>query len=181
MIAGPHRHLALAVTTIDAMTAAIVANHPQQGNIAIAAIWSLARHLTGVLRHARRDSTRDRAVLVVITTTDEVIHGSDTGIATVGQDVCSSEYVSSSCPSVLYFYHRILENPATLERSSMVGPPSPSWALSRGVDCRGALGAMAEGEHHNGGNGERGKVQPQVLHRAFPREEPGGLGWATLA
>ena len=50
-------------------------------------------------------------------------HGTDTGTAGLDEVVYPSEYllyVSALFPSVLYVYHRILENPPTLGRSSVV-------------------------------------------------------------
>jgi len=67
----------------------------------------------------RQESARDRdGAFVVYTTTmttKDIIQGTNTGSADVDEDVSSSEfllYVSVSCPSVLYVYRRILENPA---------------------------------------------------------------------
>ena len=62
-------------------------------------------------------------IVLVITTADEMIHETDTGSAGLGEGVYSSEYllyVSALFTSVLYVYHRILENPPTFGRSSVV-------------------------------------------------------------
>ena len=93
-IAGPHRHLALAETTIDGttvevVTAVIVASRrpPPPGGIVGAATRSRGRHLVRVrvLRHAER--THGTGTVLVITTAEEMIHGTGTGIAAVDEDV----------------------------------------------------------------------------------------------
>jgi hypothetical protein len=120
MIAGRHLHLGLAETTIARSTVEVVmavfvaSRHPPPpGGIVGAATRSRGRHLVRVLRHAER--AYGTGSVPVITTAEEMIHGTGTEIAGVDEDVYSSEVslnVSALCPSVLYVYHRILENPA---------------------------------------------------------------------
>jgi len=109
MIAGPHRHLALAETTMDArtievVTAVIVAIHSPQGGIIDGATQSRGRHLVSImnvdvsaLRHTER------------------AHGTDTRITSVDEDAYSLG-VSTLHARVVFFClrvdHRILENPA---------------------------------------------------------------------
>jgi len=67
-----------------------------------------------VLRHAER--AHGAGSVLVITIAEEVIHGTDTGIAGVDEDVYSIHRehrldVSASCPSVSTVYHRLLEHP----------------------------------------------------------------------
>ena len=99
MTAGPHRHLALAETTIDGttvevVTAVIVASRPPPDDIVGAATRSRGRHLASVtnvivsvLRHAER--AHGTGTVLVITTAKEMIHGTDTEIAGVDEDVYS--------------------------------------------------------------------------------------------
>jgi len=75
MLARHHRHLALAEPTVEVVTAVIVASHPLPGGIVGAASRSRGRHLVSVL---------------AITTAEDVIHGTDTEIAGVDEDVYSS-------------------------------------------------------------------------------------------
>jgi len=96
MIAGPRRHLTLAETTIGApavevVTGVIVASHhPPPGGIVVAATRFRGRHLVRVrvLRHAER--AHGTETVLVITTAEETIHGADTGIVGVDEDVYSS-------------------------------------------------------------------------------------------
>ena len=92
-IAGRRLHLALAETTIDGMTvevvtAVIVASRRPllPGGIVGAATRSRGRHLVRVrvLRHAER--THGTGTVLVITTAEEMIHGTGTGIAAVDED-----------------------------------------------------------------------------------------------
>ncbi len=94
MIAGPHRHLALAETTVEVVTAVIVASRPPPDDIVGAATRSRGRHLASVtnvivsvLRHAER--AHGTGTVLVITTAKEMIHGTDTEIAGVDEDVYS--------------------------------------------------------------------------------------------
>jgi len=96
MTAGPRRHLALADTTIDAPTVDVVtgviaaSHHPPPGGIVGAATRSRGRHLVRVrvLRHAER--AHGTGTVLVITTAEEMTHGTDTGIVGVDEDVYSS-------------------------------------------------------------------------------------------
>ena len=122
MIAGRHLHLALAETTIgaptvEAVTGVIVASHrPPPGGIVGAVTRSRGRNLVRVrvLRHTER--AHGTGTVLVITTAEEMVPGTDTGTAGVNEKMCIHceylLYVSASYPSVLYIYHRILENPA---------------------------------------------------------------------
>ena len=96
MTAGPHLHLGLAETTIDAPTVEVVtgviaaSHHPPPGGIVGAATRSRGRHLVRVrvLRHAER--AHGTETVLVITTAEEMIHGTDIGIVGVDEDVYSS-------------------------------------------------------------------------------------------
>ena len=123
MTAGPHRYLGLAEMTIDGttlkvVTGVIVANrHPSPGGIVGAATRFRGRHLVSVLRHTER-ADRTRTVLV-ITTAEDMIHGTDTGITAVGEYVYHRLlYVSASCHSELRVYPVFLKVLLTGERSS---------------------------------------------------------------
>ena len=133
MTAGLHLHLGLAETTIDAPTVEVVtgvivaSHHPPPGGIAGAATRYRGRHLVSVrvLRHAER--AHGTGTVLVITTAEEMVHGTDTGTAGVDENMCIHWeyllYVFESCPPVLYVYPRIVENPA---------PPSgvpPLWHI----------------------------------------------------
>jgi len=95
MTAGPRRHLALADTTIDAPTVEVVtgvivaSHHPPPGGIVGAATRSRGRHLVRVrvLRHA--EITHGTGTVLVITTAEEMIRGTYTGIAGVDEGVYS--------------------------------------------------------------------------------------------
>jgi len=95
MTASLHRHLSLAETTIDAPTVEVVtvvivaSHHPLLGGIVGAATRSRGRHLVRVrvLRHAER--AHETGTILVITTGEEIIHGTDTGIVGVDEDVYS--------------------------------------------------------------------------------------------
>ena len=94
MIAGPHRHLTLAETTTNAMTVevvtgVIVASHPLPGGIIGTTTRSRGRHLVSmsVLHHAQR--AHGTGTNLVIMTAEEMIHGTDTGIAGVDENVYS--------------------------------------------------------------------------------------------
>jgi len=66
-----------------------------------------------VLPHSER--AHGTGTVLVVMTTEDIIHGTDTGITGVDEDVYHREYLfymSASCPSVLYVYLRILESPA---------------------------------------------------------------------
>jgi hypothetical protein len=101
MIAGPQLHLALAETTIDGttlemLTAVIVASRPPPGGIVGAATRSRGRHLASVtivivsaLRHDERAHGTGTGTVLVITIAEGTIHGTDTGIAGVDEDVYS--------------------------------------------------------------------------------------------
>jgi len=96
MTAGPHLHLGLAETTIDGPTVEVVtgvivaSHHPPPGGLVGAATRSRGRHLVRVrvLRHAER--AHGTGTVLVITTAEEMIHGTDTGIVGVDEDVYSS-------------------------------------------------------------------------------------------
>ena len=97
-IAGRHLHLGLAETTIDGTTvevatAVLVASRhlPPPDGIVGAATRSRGRHLVRVhvLRHAER--TPGTGTVLVITIAEGMIHGTDTGIAGVDEDVYSLE------------------------------------------------------------------------------------------
>jgi len=96
MTAGPRRHLAFADTTIDAPTVEVVtgviaaSHHPPLGGIVGAASRYRERHLirVRVLRNAER--AHGTETVLVITTAEEMIHGTDTGTAGVDEDVYSS-------------------------------------------------------------------------------------------
>jgi len=95
MTAGPHLHLGLAETTIDVLTVEVVtvvivaSHHPPPGGLVGATTRSRGRHLVRVrvLRHAER--AHGTETVLVITTAEEMIHGTDTGIVGVDEDVYS--------------------------------------------------------------------------------------------
>ena len=92
MTAGRHLHLALAETTVEVVMGVIVAgHHPPPGGIVGAATRSRGRHhvRVRVLRHAER--THGTGTVLVITTAEEMIHETGTGIADVDEDVYSLE------------------------------------------------------------------------------------------
>jgi len=135
MIAGRHLHLGLAEMTIGAPTVEVVtgvivaSHHPPPGGIAGAATRYRGPHLVRVrvLRHAER--AHGTGTVLVNPTAEEMVHGTDTGTAGVDENMCIHWecllYVFASCPSVLYVYPRIVENPA---------PPSgvpPLWHLPK--------------------------------------------------
>ena len=89
MIAGPHRHLGLAEgtidgTTIEVVTAVIVASHPPPGGFV--GLATRSRGLVSVLHAKRAHVTR---TILMITTAEEMIHGTDTGITGVDEDMYS--------------------------------------------------------------------------------------------
>ena len=101
-IAGQHLHLALAETTIDGttvevVTGVIVANHhrPPPGGIVGAATRSRGRHLVRVrvLRHAERAHGAGTGTVLVIMTTEEMIHGTNTGIVALMKMSIHWEYL----------------------------------------------------------------------------------------
>ena len=75
-------------TTVEAVTTVMVASHPLPGGIVGAASRSRGRHLVDtnirVLRNAER--AHGTGAVLVIMTADEVIDGTDTRIAAVGED-----------------------------------------------------------------------------------------------
>ena len=115
MTAGRHLHLALTETSINGMTvevftAVIVASHhPLPGGIVVTVTRSQGRHRTSarVLRHAER--AHGTGTILVTTTTEEMVHGTDIGTVSVDEEMCILWeylfYVSALCPSVLYVYH----------------------------------------------------------------------------
>jgi len=87
MIAGRHRHLALAEPMVEVVTAVFVASLTPPGGIVGAASRSRGRHLVSILRHAER--AHGTGTVLAITTAEDVIHGTDTEIAGVDEDVFS--------------------------------------------------------------------------------------------
>jgi len=88
MTAGRHLHLALAETTVEVVMGVIVAgHHPPPGGIVGTATRSQGHHLVRVrvLRHAER--AHETGTVLVIMTAEGMIHGTNTGIAGVDEDV----------------------------------------------------------------------------------------------
>jgi hypothetical protein len=120
MIAGPHRRVSLAetpiyATTVEVLTAVIAARQPLLGGIAGAATRPRGRHLVSV-RVPRSNAVRAHGTgaVLVITTAEEMIDGTDTGIAAVGENVWSLGVSFTHPRRVLLSYvmsHCILENP----------------------------------------------------------------------
>jgi hypothetical protein len=84
------RHLAFAETVVDGtmvelVTGVFIASHPPSGGIVGTATQSRGRHLVRVLRHAKR--AHGTGTILVITTAEEMAHGTDTGIAGVDEGV----------------------------------------------------------------------------------------------
>jgi len=98
MIAGRHLHLAPAETTIEVVTVVIVASRPSPGGVVGAATRSRGRLLASlsvtnvtvsVLRHGERAHGTGAGTVLVITTAEEMIQGTDTMFPCVDEDVYS--------------------------------------------------------------------------------------------
>jgi hypothetical protein len=93
MITGPRRRVSLAempiyATTVEVLTTVIAASHPLLGGIAGAATRPRGRHLVSVrVLRSNAERAHGTGAVLVITTAEETIDGTDTGIAAVGENV----------------------------------------------------------------------------------------------
>ena len=126
MIAGPRRHLTLAETTIGALVVEVVTGvfvasyHPPPGGIVGAATRSRGRLLASlsvtnvivsVLRHGERAHGTGAGTVLVITTAEEMIQGTDTRIPGVDEDVYSFKLGVSTCRVRVVFFCLICLSP----------------------------------------------------------------------
>jgi len=74
---------------VEVVTTVIVARRPPLRGIVDVATRSRRRRLVSVLHHGKRAHGTGTGTVLVITAAEEMIHGTDTGIAGVDEDVYS--------------------------------------------------------------------------------------------